>query len=129
MIKASIIKDNPKSFIERKQLKSSHPKSACNSFQHRNFHFLLSKFIFSQILRINTRFEGNFFNAYFTINKHGKLTRNGNFLVKLPKMKLEFARNSFYYFGAHLYNSLPLEIRKEVSLLLFKNKLREFYDQ
>jgi hypothetical protein len=40
------------------------------------------------------------FNNYFTINTHAKLTRNGNFLIKLPKIKLEFARSSFYYFGA-----------------------------
>jgi hypothetical protein len=69
------------------------------------------------------------FNTYFAINTHGKLTRNGNFLIKLPRIKLEFSRNSFYYYGAHLYNSLPLEIRKEVSISIFKNKLREFYDQ
>lgn len=68
------------------------------------------------------------FNEYFKINIHGKMTRNNNVLVKLPKVKLEFARNSFFYFGAHLYNSLPLEIRKEASFLLFKNKLHKFYD-
>lgn len=29
---------------------------------------------------------------------------NGNILVKLSKIKLEFARNSYYIFGAYLYN-------------------------
>ena len=67
-------------------------------------------------------------NEYFTLSTHAKSTRNNNYLVKLPKVKLEFARNSFFYFGAFLYNSVPIEIRKENSFLLFKNKLHEFYE-
>ena len=68
------------------------------------------------------------FENYFSINNHEKATRNGKLLLKLPNVKLEFARKAFYYYGAFLYNSLPLEIRREPSFLIFKNKLSNYYN-
>ena len=51
------------------------------------------------------------FNDYFAINYHAKNTRNRNELLKLPRVKLDFAKRSFKYMGAILYNDLPLNIR------------------
>ena len=51
------------------------------------------------------------FNDYFAINYHVKNTRNRNKLLKLPWVKLEFAKRSFKYMGAILYNDLPRNIR------------------
>ena len=51
------------------------------------------------------------FSNYFELTSHGKLTRNNGYIVKLPKLKLEYARGSFYYMGDKLYNELPREIR------------------
>ena len=50
------------------------------------------------------------FNDYFAINYHAKNTRNRNKLLKLPRVKLEFAKRSFKYMGAILYSDLPLNI-------------------
>ena len=51
------------------------------------------------------------FKEYFAINNHSMRTRNQKHLLKLPKVRLEFARNSFYYTGAKLYNDLSIKIR------------------
>lgn len=44
------------------------------------------------------------------------------FLVNLPIIRLEFARRSFDFLGARLYNFLRLDVRKETSFLRLKNK-------
>ena len=41
---------------------------------------------------------------YFEINSYEKNTRNINRFLKLPEVKLEFARNSFKFQGARIYN-------------------------
>ena len=51
------------------------------------------------------------FNDYFAINYHEKNTRNRNKLLKLPRVKPEFVKQSFKYMGTILYNNLPLNIR------------------
>ena len=58
---------------------------------------------------INDNACGNF-NDYLAINYHVKNTRNRNKLLKLPRVKLEFAKRSFKYMGAISYNDLPLNI-------------------
>ena len=50
------------------------------------------------------------FNDYFAINYHEKDTRNRNKLLKLPRVKPEFVKQSFKYMGTTLYNDLPLNI-------------------
>ena len=65
----------------------------------------------------------NFLN-YFERNNHQKVTRNNNFLLKVPKVKLEFAKRSFYFMGVQLYNSLPIEIRQAKDD--FKKQLKSF---
>eukprot|EP00794_Sanderia_malayensis_P014738 gene14738-16273_t len=52
------------------------------------------------------------FQGYFQINDHKMQTRNNQCLVKLPKIKTEYARKSFRFMGAKTYNELPLDIRK-----------------
>ena len=37
--------------------------------------------------------------GYFEVNDHSKQTRNANFLFKVPRIKVETARSSFYYMG------------------------------
>ena len=52
------------------------------------------------------------FHNYFMINEHDVRTRYRNVLSQIPKVKLEFAKNGFFFMGARLYNSLPKDIRK-----------------
>ena len=50
-------------------------------------------------------------------------TRNNQCLVKLPKIKTEYARKSFRFMGAKIYNELPLDIRKTESFNAYEQHL------
>lgn len=54
----------------------------------------------------------NFENYFELLNNN---TRNNGKLLRLPRIKLESSRKSFYYNGAKAYNELPLIIRKAES--------------
>ena len=54
---------------------------------------------------------------------HSKSTRNGGYMLKLPNIRLEYCRGSFYYMGAKLYNDLPIMIRKTENFKDFKKQL------
>ena len=60
------------------------------------------------------------FNGYFEKIEHSVRTRNSNCLRKLHKVKLDVAKNCFYFMGAKFYNSLPISIRKEGKYSKFK---------
>ena len=47
--------------------------------------------------------------------------------LKLPKVKLDFARRSFYFLGASIFNSLPLSLRNINSRVLFRKALDDYY--
>ena len=52
------------------------------------------------------------FQGYFAVQDHEVETRNNLCLLKLPKIKTEYALNSFCFMGAKMYNELPTEIRR-----------------
>ena len=63
---------------------------------------------------------------YFEKMKHGKATRNNNCMLRLPAIKLESTKRSFYFNGAYTYNNLPIDIRSERNIKLFTRKLNSF---
>ena len=64
------------------------------------------------------------FEDYFMINERNVRTRNRNILLQIPKVKLEFAKNGFFFMGAGLYNLLPKDIRENADD--FENKVNSF---
>ena len=68
------------------------------------------------------------FKNYFERMLHSKATRNNGLSVKLPKVRLEFGKKSFYYQGAKTFNNLPVDLRSTDSRLKFKNKLRDYFN-
>ena len=66
------------------------------------------------------------YNGYFEVIKHLKNTRNDKYLLRLPSVKLETAKQGFYFGGAKLYNSLPLEIRMKDDISEFHSCLKDF---
>ena len=52
------------------------------------------------------------FKNYFQLIEHPIRTRNISKIICLPKIKLEYARKSFAFTGAKVYNMLPLEARE-----------------
>ena len=69
---------------------------------------------------------GKNFENYFEIidGKHG--TRNNRMSVRLPKVRLESAKNGFYFLGGKTYNELPIDIRKAETLNDFNMRLETF---
>ena len=68
------------------------------------------------------------FKDYFERLHHNALnTRNNGNTVKIPKVKLDFARRSFYFLGASIFNSLPLSLRNIDSRILFSKALDDHY--
>ena len=61
--------------------------------------------------------------GHFIRNKHDRVTRNSDCFTILPKIKTEYARRSFDFMGAKVYNELPLEIRKTLDYKEFVKKL------
>ena len=70
------------------------------------------------------------FKDYFQRLHHNALnTRNNGKTAKLPKVKLDFARRSFYLLGASIFNSLPFSLRNINSRVLFRKALDDYYLQ
>ena len=72
------------------------------------------------------------FEDYFELISHEKGTGNNNRMLITPKITLESAKKAFYYNGAVVYNSLPLEKRTEGTYhdILQKNRhLSKFLKQ
>ena len=67
------------------------------------------------------------FKDHFTIQNHGKGTRNAENSLKMPKIRTEYARKSFYYTGAKTYNELPLKIRKITNATEYEKSLKDFF--
>ena len=55
------------------------------------------------------------------MNEHNRNTRNIEILVNIPKVNVEFARKSFYFYGARIYNDLLIQIRQEQNFSKFLN--------
>ena len=67
------------------------------------------------------------FKDYFERFHNALNTRNSGKSARLPKVKLDFARRSFYFLGASIFNSLPLSLRNINSRVLFRNALDDYY--
>ena len=68
-----------------------------------------------------------FFLSIFDEISHEKGTRNNNCMLRLPRVKLEVAKQSFYFGGAKLYNALPLDLRSVQTLEKFRKGLKELF--
>ena len=61
------------------------------------------------------------------INEHNVRTRNRNILLQIPKVKIDFAKNGFFFMVARLYNSLPKDIRESAND--FENKVNSYFSR
>ena len=66
------------------------------------------------------------FSDTFEIISHQKETRGNNSKLRLPKVKSESGRK-FSFQGALVFNDLPSELMKEISLLNFRQKCKSFF--
>ena len=68
------------------------------------------------------------FQNYFTLIEHEKETRSNNCSLRLPRIKNEYARKSFLYMSAKVYNELPLDIRQTEADKEFDEKLKHHFE-
>ena len=66
------------------------------------------------------------FENYFELIETKINTRNNGTLIRLPKVKLEVARKSFFFQGGLEYSMLPREIRSEMDHEKFKAKIKKY---
>ena len=64
------------------------------------------------------------FKDYFQWLHHN--SRNNGQTAKLPKVKLDFGRRSFYFLGASIFNSLPFSLRNINFRALFRKALDDY---
>jgi hypothetical protein len=53
---------------------------------------------------LQKNFEHDTLDNYFQMVSHEKETKNNSISIKLPRIKLELAKQSFYFGGAKLFN-------------------------
>ena len=86
------------------------------------------KFNKHAVLSVRKCLNGNVyknFQDYFMINKHNVRTRNRHIILQIPKVNLDFAKNSFFFMGARLYNSLPKDVSESAND--FENKVNSYF--
>ena len=66
------------------------------------------------------------FRNYFQKLEHKVSTRNNGKLLKIPKVKLEFARSGFFFMDARIFNCLPMEVRASLADD-FRNKVKAHF--
>lgn len=65
-------------------------------------------------------------NGNYKLVDHKVVTRANNAKLVPPAIKSEAGRKLSYYQGAIVFNSLPINVVKEKSLLIFKNIIKDF---
>ena len=67
------------------------------------------------------------FQNYFEVLNHKKNTRGNGITVKLPKVKHEACKKSFYFNGGKTFNELPRYIREQDTVKKFQHCLETYY--
>lgn len=71
--------------------------------------------------------NSSIFDNYFKMLSHQQSTRNNNISIELPRVKLESAKQSFYFAGAKIYNNLPTVIRSTVNISKFRSLISNLF--
>ena len=68
------------------------------------------------------------FHGYFAPISHTTSTRNNKTSIVLPRVKLAYAKNSFYFMGGKVYNDLPAAIREAEYFATFKRLIKGHFN-
>ena len=64
---------------------------------------------------------------HFTLQGHERQTRNNNYTLELPRIKIEYARKSFMFMGSKVFNELPLERCKSENYKEIEKQLQNLF--
>ena len=67
------------------------------------------------------------FQGYFKLQQHKIQTSNSECLIRLPCIKTEYARKSFHFMGAKLYNELPIDLKKTKLFKQYEELLKKYF--
>ena len=67
------------------------------------------------------------FQVYFEQQQHKTRTINSECLIRLPGIKTEYARKTFHFMDATLYNELPFNLRKTESFKQYEGRLKKHF--
>ena len=65
------------------------------------------------------------FASYAERVSHNYGTRGNKATLRVPRVRTEAAKKSFWFQGPSCYNELPVEIRSLESFVVFKHRLKE----
>ena len=64
---------------------------------------------------------------YFTTLQHGERMRNNDCVLRLPNIKTEFCRKSFFIMGAEVYYQVPTVLGRSEKYGVFEKLLDEYF--
>ena len=65
--------------------------------------------------------------SIFVETSHNYSTRHNDRDIIVPKVSTETAKKSCYFFGAQVFNNLPLSMKETESPLIFKTLIKDFF--
>ena len=68
------------------------------------------------------------FKSYFEKLSHQQTTRNNRISLKIPVVKLKYAKSGFFSMGTAIYNALPIDTRSKENFPDFRNNVLNFYN-
>ena len=72
--------------------------------------------VFKCIHKLNPEFLNN-----IIIKKENAYDLRDPFIVEVPKFhKIKYGKNTFSYFGPHIWNQIPADFKKEMDISVFK---------
>ena len=80
----------------------------------------------TEVFKILNHISPGYFENYFQKARNPYNLRDNNKLVQPMKLTTSHGIKSFQYYGAHLWNSLPTDIKSAVSISQFKGLIRKW---
>ena len=67
------------------------------------------------------------FKDYFIRQQHTHMTRNNNVNCTIPKIRLTYAKNGFFFMGVQLFNNLPPKMKSIKDTQKFKKEVKSYF--
>ena len=80
----------------------------------------------TEVFKILNHISPGYFESDFQRARNPYNLRDNNKLVQPMKLTTSHGIKSFQYYGAHLWNSLPADIKSAVSISQFKGLIRKW---
>ncbi len=108
--------------------KTSTYSSLLEKYKYTTLHIRCIKAFTSEVVTSLNNLNPNFMNEMFQVKDITYDLRNSNILCQLNFSKITYGKQTFSYYGTHIWNSLPNNIRQCISLDNFKAMLKAWED-